>query len=131
MKRLLAFIFMIFVPLTFCGCSKTNVNEGAEVTLNFICGDKDICVTLEESEAEKVIDILDGNEYDSALLGVPSCGFDKNVSLEVGGRIFAIACDTCNSIQDLGNLRYFTVSSEDMEYIHSLFEKYGGFFPCI
>ena len=92
---------------------------------------KDICVTLEDSEAEKVIDILNGNNYATVSSGVPSCGFDKNISLNVGDRIFPIACDTCNCIQDLGNLRYFDISQEDMEYIHSLFEKYGGYFPCI
>ena len=56
------------------------------------------------------------------------------ISLKVGGRIFAIARDTCNCIQDLSlypNLRYFDVSKKDMEYIHTLFEKYGGHFPCV
>ena len=86
---------------------------------------------MEAHEAEKIIDIIDGSEYDPFYSGIPSCGFDKNVSLKVGDRVFAIAPDTCNVIQDLSNLRFFSVSDEDMEYIHSLFEKYGGCFPCI
>ena len=131
MKQLLAILIILSVVLAVCGCSKTSVSEDADVTLTFICGDKDISVTLEASEAEKVIDILNGNNYDSFLTGVPSCGFDKNISLKVGGRTFAIACDTCNCIQDISNLRYFDIPEEDMEYIHSLFEKYGGHFPCV
>ena len=131
MKRLLTIFVILSIMVAVCGCSQTSVSEGADVTLTFIYGDKNISVTLEDSEAEKIIDILDGNNYNPALSGVPSCGFDKNISLKVGGRTFAIACDTCNSIQDLGSLRYFDVPKEDMEYIHSLFEKYGGYFPCV
>lgn len=131
MKQLLAILIILSVVLAVCGCSKTSVSEDADVTLTFIYGDKDISVTLEDSEAEKVIDILNGNNYDPISFGVPSCGFDKNISLKVAGRTFAIACDTCNCIQDLGNLKYFCIPKEDMEYIHSLFEKYGGYFPCV
>ena len=131
MKRLSALLIILVVMVSICGCSQTRVNKNSDVILTLIFGDKDICVTLEDSEAEKVIDILNGNNYAPVSSGVPSCGFDKNISLNVGDRIFAIACDTCNCIQDLGNLRYFDISQEDMEYIHSLFEKYGGYFPCI
>ena len=127
MKRLLTIFVILSLMVAVYGCSKTSVSEDADVTLTF----KDIRITLEDSEAKKVVDILNGNSYDPVSSGVPSCGFDKNVSLEIGGCVFAIARDTCNSIQDLSNLRYFSISQEDMEYIHSLFEKYGGYFPCI
>lgn len=131
MKRSFAVLMILMMLLFICGCSKTSVNKNAEVTLTFIYGEENICVTLADDEAEKVIGILNGNPYDSISSGFPSCGFDKNISLKVGDRTFAIACDTCNSIQDLGNLRYFDIPTEDMAYIHSLFEKYGGYFPCI
>ena len=131
MKRFFAVLMILVVLVSICGCSKTSVNKNAAVTLTFIYGEKNICVTLADDEAEKVIDILNGNRYNSISSGFPSCGFDKNVSLKVDDRIFAIACDTCNCILDLGNLRYFDIPAEDMEYIHSLFETYGGYFPCI
>lgn len=131
MKRLFAFFMALVVMVSICGCAQTSVPNGSDVTLTYIYGGKDIRVTLEADEAEKIISILNGNEYDPVSMGFPSCGFDRNISLKVGGRTFAIACDTCNCIQDLGNLRYFDIPIEDMEYIHSLFEKYGGQFPCI
>ena len=131
MKRFFAVLMVLVVLVSICGCTKTSVNKNANVTLSFVYGEDNISVTLEDDEAKKVIDILNGNNYDPISSGVPSCGFDKNISLKIGGRTFAIACDTCNCIQDLGNLRYFDISEEDMEYIHSLFEKYGGYFPCI
>ena len=131
MKRLFIVLMILVVLVSFCGCSKTNASKNSDVTLTFIYGEENISITLEDDEAEKVIDILDGNNYDPIFFGVPSCGFDENISLSVGGRTFAIACDTCNTVQDLGNLRYFNIPNEDMEYIHSLFEKYGGYFPCV
>ena len=119
------------VLVSICGCTKTSVNKNADVTLSFVYGEANISVTLEDDEAEKVIDILNGNNYDPISSSIPACGFDKNISLKIDGQTFAIACDACNCIQDLGNLRYFYIPKEDMEYIHSLFEKYGGYFPCI
>ena len=131
MKRLFIVLMILVVLVSICGCSKTNASKNSDVTLTFIYGEENISITLEDDEAEKVIGILNGNNYDPIFFGVPSCGFDENISLNVGGRTFAIACDTCNTVQDLGNLRYFNIPNEDMEYIHSLFEKYGGYFPCV
>ena len=131
MKRFFAVLMILVMLVSICGCSKTSVNKNADVILTFAYGGDNIRVTLEDDEAEKVIDILNEKNYDPIFSGVPSCGFDKNISLKVENRVFAIACDTCNCIQDLGNLRYFDIPKEDMEYIHSLFEKYGGYFPCV
>ena len=131
MKRLFTILIAAVIMLSICSCAKTSVNRNANVALTFIYGEENIGVTLEDDEAERIIDILDGNNYYSIFSGIPSCGFDKNISLSVGNRVFAIACDSCHCIQDLSNLKYFSIAQEDMEYIHSLFEKYGGFFPCV
>ena len=58
MKRLSALLIILVIMVSICGCSQTSVNKNSDVILTFILGDKDICVTLEDSEAEKVIDIL-------------------------------------------------------------------------
>ena len=132
MKRYFT-IFLIFtlMLLACCGC-QTNVSKNADVTLIFIYEDENIHVTLTDDEAAKVVEILDGNVYDPMVLfGYPSCGFSENVALKVGDRSFAIASDTCNCVWDLGNYLYFDIPKEDMAYIHSLFEKYGGYFPCV
>ena len=131
MQRLLIIFLILVAAVSVCGCSETKVNQNADVTLTFVYGDANISVSLPEEEGDKVIAILDGNDYDSLASGVPSCGFNKDISLKVGNRVYAIACDTCSTVQDMGNLKYFNISQEDMEYIHSLFEKYGGNFPCV
>lgn len=131
MKRFVSIVLIVCIMLAVCGCAKTSVNENTKVTLTFIYGEQNIIVALSDAEAAKVIEIMNGNSYAPVFSGVPSCGFDKNISLKVGGRTFAIACDTCNTIRDLSNFRYFSVSQGEIDYIHSLFEKYGGHFPCV
>ena len=133
MKRFVC--IMVFLSAAFLlllwGCSETRLSSGSDVTLNFRVYGENISVKLTEDEAQRVIEILDGNAYDSIFDGIPSCGFGEEVSLQIGNRKFAIAMDTCNCVQDLNSLRYFTVSQEGIDYLHLLFEKYGGYFPCI
>lgn len=131
MRRFWCISLLISVILIVCGCSETSVSSDADVTLTFVYGEDSIKTTLTDDEAANVIEILDGKEYSPTSSGTPACGFDENISLTVGDRTFAIACDTCNCIQDLGNHRFFYVSEEDITYIHSLFEKHGGYFPCV
>jgi hypothetical protein len=131
MKRVYSLFIILVLAVTICGCSQTSVDQGSEVMLTFNFLEENICLTLTADEAEKIVDILDGKKYNSFTSGIPSCGFDKDISLTADGRTYAIARDTCNCIQDWGNLRFFDIPKEDMAYIHSLFEKYGGYFPCI
>ncbi len=129
-SKLCSVLLLSFLLLMLSACGTTKVDGNADVTLTYIYMDKNISVTLTPSESEKVAEILDGNLYDPAFGGMPSCGFSKDISLRVGDRTYAIACDTCNYVQDLGNLRFFSLSQKDMEYIRSLFEAHGGHFPC-
>jgi hypothetical protein len=131
MKRVFCILLALVMVALLCGCGRTRVSSGAQVTLNFVYADQDIHMVLPEEEAARVIEILDGKAYDPIGSGTPSCGFSKDISLSVDGHVYAIARDTCAGFQDMGNLRYATISQEQIGYIHSLFEKYGGYFPCI
>ncbi len=132
MKRLFAVLLILVILFSLYACFKTRVNANQDVTLLFIYEDKNITATLTDEEAAKVIEILNGNTYDPLfLIGYPSCGFWNTVALKVGDRTFSIASDTCNCIRDLSNMMYFDIPEEDMAYIHALFEKYGGYFPCV
>ena len=131
-KQLRVVLLILVIIFSLYACSKTRVAADQNVTLLFIYEDKNITATLTDEEAAKVIEILNGNTYDPTILfGSPSCGFWDTVALKVGERTFSIASDGCNCIRDPGNLMYFDIPEEDMAYIHSLFEKYGGYFPCV
>lgn len=131
MKRLLYVFLTVCCLLTIVGCRETKISEDATVTLHFCCYENDIVQELTAEESARVIEILNGNTYDPAFSGVPACGFSKEVSFEINGRIYAVAMDTCSKMQDLGTLQFFNISEEGMDYIHALFEQYGGYFPCI
>lgn len=131
MKRVSIAILVLTVMLFACGCAQTHVSKNADVVLSFVHEEKNIKVTLEEEEAQKVIAIFDEKEYDPFTWTVPSCGYSPDISLTVGYRVFGLASDTCNGILDYSGLRYFSIPEEDLQYLHSLFEKYGGYFPCI
>jgi len=131
MKRLLVIVLVLCTAFLLFYCSKTHVSSHAKVTLTFAVHGEDIRVVLPDDEAARVIDIIDGNHYDPMGYGIPACGFGVDVTLKVGMRTFAIAQDKCGCVRDLGNLRFFSISDEDIQYIHALFEKYGGYFPCV
>ena len=130
-KQLRIILLILVIVFSLYACSKTRIAADQDVTLLFIYEDKNITATLTDEEAAKVIEILNGNTYDPILLGYPSCGFRKDVALKVGNRRFSIASDACNCIYDASRLHYFDIPKEDMAYIHALFEKYGGYFPCV
>ena len=123
MKRILSILLISVLILLLCSCS--SVSSGEDVTLTYITDSQNIQVTLTDDEAQTVISILDGNLYDFTG-GIPSCGFSENRALTIDGRTYAIAGDTCNYVKDCGNSKYFTVSDDDMTYIHNLFLKYNG-----
>ena len=131
MKRLLGFLLTLFMMLAVCGCGRTDTGSSNNVILTFDNMGENIQVTLTEEEAAQVIDILDGNTYAPAFTGVPACGFSEEISLTVGDRIYAIACDTCSTVQDCSKGKYFSIRDGEMAYIHALFENYGGYFPCV
>ena len=131
-KQLWVVLLILIIIFSLYACSKTRVAANQDVTLLFIYEDKNITATLTDEEAAKVIEILNGNSYDpTILLGSPSCGFWENVALKVGERTFSIASDGCSCIRDGSNRMYFDIPEEDMAYIHTLFEKHGGYFPCV
>lgn len=121
MRRIGCFLMILVMSVLLCSCSRTSVSAGQPVTLTY----NGLHVTLTDEEADKVISILDGNFYDPTS-GTPSCGFTEDRALTVGSRTYAIAGDACNYIKDCGNSKYFTISDEDMTYIHELFLKYNG-----
>lgn len=131
MRRILSVLLVLAVLIGCTGCDRTSVDAHGEVILRLCNEEKDICMALSGDEAQKVISILDGKRYASSLSGVPACGFDPDISLQIGDQVYAIARDTCGILQDMTKARFFSVPEEDMAYIHTLFESYGGYFPCV
>lgn len=111
--------------------NRTYLDQENTVDLIFCYDTKNVHVQLTPAESKKVVQILNHRSYYSLLLdGEPSCGFDKNVSFEINGVIYCMACDRRSTVKELPSGKYFDVSEEGRAQIVHIFEKYGGFFPC-
>ena len=105
--------------------SKVNIPDtGAK--LNYIYNDKNISIDLSTDESKLFKDIFNGKRlYNDS----PSCGFSKNVSICFDDLFFCVACDKCPIVKLNG--KYFKISEAEQKSLINIFEKYGGFFPCI
>ena len=127
MKRFLCIALGIIIPILviYCILPRSNVNSNNQVKLILIYDEQNIQVVLPDDEANKVMDILDGNLY-VLFPGTPACGFMKCYGFKIGDNYFAMPLDSCNTINDSKTQRYFDVSQEEMDYLRSLFQKYDS-----
>ncbi len=125
MKRVLciALVFIILMLVIYCILPKSNVASNDEVELILIYDEQDIQVVLPDDEAHNIRVILDGNLCD-LFPGTPACGFMNCYGFKIGDNYFAMPIDSCNTIMDTKNQRYFDILQEEMAYIRSLFQKY-------
>ena len=122
MKRFIYIALVIIILLViYYILPISNVKRNDKVELILIYDEQDIQVVLPDDEANRVKDILDGNLYD-LFPGTPACGFMKCYGFRISDNYFAMPLDSCNTIND--SKRYFDVSQEEMDYLHSLFQKY-------
>ena len=117
----LATIFCILIVL--CSCSNTTkIKKDSPITLKYIYEGINITETLDDEEREKVYSILNNKSY----IMTPACPFENNISFEIDGNIFAVACDDCDTIKDVTNNKFIQIGDSNMQYLRSLFKKYAG-----
>ncbi len=94
----------------------------------YINGDVQFKETLTNEDALAVYAVFNGKtlKADSA----PG-RFTSNVSIRFGEQIFYIACDRSPVVKLQNKDKYFPITQGDRKLIESIFEKYGGTFPCI
>ena len=122
------FAAVLIIILTHAGS-----NPDARVTGSIIFrgGKAEFEEDLTEEEVDTLLAILDGKKgYSGFLFGVPSCGFDRDIAFVLDGTRYMVACDTCGTLQ-LSGMRYMDLSDDEIALIHRMFERRGGYFPCI
>ena len=90
------------------------------VSIKYDKYDVKVNATLTSEESKNIKEILKNAEP----AGLLSCGFGFDVTVRIGTRVYLLARDSCASYQHL--FRFYDISGEDMDYIHDIFEKYGG-----
>lgn len=136
MKKFLSILMVSVLLLCMCGCTNVSIQQNTDATLIFKPETSNQAYNIEQEltkdEANTIISIFNGKERLNAITsGMPSCGFDPNVSIRIGTTVYEIAMDTCGTVHISGTLDYLDISNDEAEIIHEIFEKYGGFFPCI
>lgn len=125
MKRFrnIVFVIVVLMLVIYGILPKNRINRNDEVKLVLIYDEQDIQVVLPDDEASKIRDIMDGKIY-YLFPGMPACGFSKCYGFSIGDTFYAVAIDSCGTIMNCSSDQYFDVSEEEINYIHSLFEKY-------
>lgn len=103
-------------------CNYSNLGK-----LKFHYSDVNIDETLTKEQSKRVSDIFNGKRY----IDEPSCGFSEDASISFDGEIFAIASDSCRIVKIIGKDKCIELSESEIQEIHSIFEQYGGYFPCV
>lgn len=134
--KLLALILLILGVVWYCRGGLFFVRiapdaEGSVVYINEYTGVSfEDELTAEETDA--VVKVLNGKaQYSGFLTGIPSCGFDGDIAIIIDGVRYAVARDTCGTLQVCHTLHYIDISNEEVAVLHEIFEKRGGTFPCI
>ena len=120
-------LMIIALLLSLCSCMTTySVFSDDLATLDYDDGVTEIHVTLTQEETAFLRSVIDDADFG---LGGASCGFSEEISFTVDGTTYQVAQDTCPIIRK--GFLDATVSERDIDEIHSLFEDYGGYLPCI
>lgn len=117
--------------------TKVNVSDITDATITFVYCDKNINEKLTSEEAETLKSIVNGKRL---FEDQPACGFSPDISFSFGNMIFSVANDTCEIIKfetthgkhkRKATDMYLFVTEQEKQKIYDVFNKYGGFFPCV
>lgn len=131
-KILAAVIPFIIVAVFVCNCIfGIHIPENAEGTVVYSYGTMTFSDQLTQEETEVLRNILNWKlPGDDVILGMPACGFYEEISFEISGVRYMVACDTCGTLMtsDGGIIH---LRDDQIAAIHEIFEKRGGKFPCV
>lgn len=120
-----AFVFAVYLVISYLLPSTVGISEHADAKIKYITEDKNIEVTLDDSDCDELRRIFSGKTsyHDS-----PSCGFTELASVSFGSQTFMPACDG-DGIIKVG-LKYISISNSERDTVDKIFAKYGATFPC-
>lgn len=121
----IAFVFAVFLVVSYLLPSTVGISEHADAKIKYVTEDKNIEVTLDDSDCDELRRIFSGK---TAYHDSPSCGFTESASVSFGSQVFMPACDG-DGIIKVG-LKYITVSEKERDTVDKIFAKYGATFPC-
>ncbi len=86
----------------------------------------DMTQTLPEAEGQAVIKMLNHKEYTP---GAGGCPFGEELTITVGDTVFFLSQDGCAGLKEVQHQRYYVLSNENWETLHTIFSKYSAGLP--
>lgn len=131
-RRIILYISLLTLLLSLIGCSKVSVSENASCKVVYQYGDISFSEALTTEEASAVAQILAGKVKTQYWGSTPSCGYDRNIAIEVNGTRYALACDKCATLKVCGSVNtYIELTQEERNILEGIFTARGGKFPCV
>lgn len=125
----IALVIWMLVPVV---CSKVSVSENTSCKVVYQYGDISFSEVLTTEESSAVAQILDGKVKTRYWGSTPSCGYDRNIAIEVNGIRYALACDKCATLKVCGSFNtYIELTQEERNILEVIFSARGGKFPCV
>ena len=120
-----AFVFAVFLIVSYFLPSTVGISEHADAKIKYITEDKNIEVTLDDSDCDELRRIFNGK---TAYHDSPSCGFTESAWVSFGNQVFMRACGV-DGIRMAG-LKYSSSAEKERDTVDKIFAKYGATFPC-
>ena len=126
-------VILAIVALVLFGPSRPLPQLSGPVIAHFETQDgQQTSVTLTEEESARILEILNGQTSEFLGFGViPSCGFSRDTALEIDGRRYNLALDTCPRLQHPLLLRFISISDDEQQVIADILLRYGAKYPNI
>ena len=132
MRKMVCVLLVFLCCVSMAGCGQVSVSADASAQVIYDCNGISFTEALTEQEVAAVAEILDGKSKTNYWSSTPSCGFDENVAIEIGGTRYALACDKCPTLKICGTLTtYIEISEAERNVLEAIFTARGGKFPCI
>lgn len=132
MRKLLCLVLVLLCVFSAAGCSKVSVSENASAKVVYDYNGISFSEVLTEQETAAVAQILNGKRTVSYWGSTPSCGFDSDIAIVIGGTRYALACDKCTTLKVCGTLAtYIEISQSERDVLEKIFTSRGGKFPCV
>ena len=123
-------ILLIVGLIFFIGCV-SHPSPVGKVTLHFHFQGDSIDEVLTPEEAAEIRSIFFGHYRHFQLLSKDSCGYDEDISIQIGGTYYCPAQDKCTGIWNSTVNMYFDLTEAQRARLEKMFEAHGGHFPCI
>lgn len=127
-KKTAGMLLVMFLLLMTTGCSNSSntIQIGEEdIAVVFEYNTVSVHQVLPAEDAQQVREILNEKQLTDEK---PSCTFSNRIAIKYKKSYYCLARDGSAVIEHNG--KYASLTENEIKFFHTVFEMYGGVFPC-